>query len=109
MKPHESAAALPARGLLEQGRVDQVEDILSRLRKIEGQVRALQRQVEGETACIDVLTQISAVTHGLQQVAIGLVDQHLRRCVADAVRSDPTRVEATTTDATRVIERLLHI
>ena len=109
MKRHESAEDLPARGLLEQGRADPVEDILSRLRKIEGQVRGLQRQVEGETACIDVLTQISAVTHALQQVAIGLVDQHLRRCVADAVRADPTQVEVTTADATRVIERLLHI
>ena len=109
MNPHEPAAALPARGLLDQGQADQVEDILSRLRKIEGQVRGLQRQVERDTDCIDILTQISAVTHALQQVAIGLVDQHLRRCVADAVRSGPTRVEAATADATRVIERLLHI
>lgn len=109
MKPRESTEDLLARGLLAKGQTTQVEDTLSRLRKIEGQVRGLQRQVEGETACIDVLTQISAVTHALQQVAIGLVDQHLRRCVADAVRADPTGVEATTAEATRVIERLLHI
>lgn len=85
MVQHDEAAAdIPARGTPDPDRTERIEDSLSRLRKIEGQVRGLQRQVERETACIDILTQISAVTHGLQQVAIGLVDQHLRRCVADA-------------------------
>ncbi len=109
MKPHGTEEDLPAEQLVEQGRTDHVEDMLTRLRKIEGQVRGLQRQVEGDTACIDVLTQISAVTHALQQVAIGLVDQHLRQCVVDAVKDDPARTQTTADDAIRVIERFLHI
>jgi len=105
----ETAADIPARGTPDPKRTERIEDNLSRLRKIEGQVRGLQHQVEGDTDCIDILTQISAVTHALQKVAIGLVDQHLRQCVAGAVTADPKRAEATADDATRVIERLLHI
>lgn len=58
---------------------------LRRLRRIEGQVRGLQRMVDEDTYCIDVLTQISAVTRALQGVAVGLLDDHMRHCVADAV------------------------
>jgi len=60
---------------------------VKRLRRIEGQVRGLQRMVEEEQYCIDVLTQISAATKALQSVALGLLDEHLGHCVADAVRS----------------------
>lgn len=64
---------------------DQKEDYLRRLRRIEGQVRGLHRMVEQDTYCIDVLTQVSAVKSALQSVAVGLVEQHLDHCVADAV------------------------
>ncbi|MGH9112988.1 MAG: metal-sensitive transcriptional regulator, partial [Acidimicrobiales bacterium] len=57
-------------------------DYLKRLRRIEGQVRGLQRMVESDTYCIDVLTQISAVSSALQSVAIGLLDEHLHHCVS---------------------------
>ena len=54
---------------------------VKRLRRIEGQVRGLQRMVETDTYCIDILTQVSAVTKALQSVAVGLLDQHVRHCV----------------------------
>lgn len=60
--------------------------VLARLRRIEGQVRGLQRMVEEDTYCIDVLTQVTAANRALQQVALLLLDEHVRHCVADDVR-----------------------
>jgi len=85
------------------------EDYLARLRKIEGQVRGLQRQVENEVYCIDILTQISSVTAALEKVALGLVDQHLRHCVMDAMTEDPELGEKRLAEATRAVERLLRL
>jgi DNA-binding FrmR family transcriptional regulator len=82
--------------------------LLKRLRRIEGQVRGLQRMVEDDTYCIDVLTQVAAATKALQSVAVGLVDEHLRHCVANAVRSgDPAETDRIVTEASRAIERLV--
>jgi DNA-binding FrmR family transcriptional regulator len=64
------------------------DDLQKRLRRIEGQVRGLQRMVDEDTYCIDVLTQVAAVTKALQGVALGLLDDHLRHCVTEAVRAD---------------------
>ena len=65
--------------------------LLGRLRRIEGQIRGLQRMVDEDTYCIDVLTQISAATRALQAVALGLLEDHLRHCVVEAaVNGDPT-------------------
>jgi len=61
--------------------------ITQRLRRIEGQVRGLQRMVDEDTYCIDVLTQVSAVTRALQGVAMLLLDDHVRHCVADDVKA----------------------
>jgi len=84
------------------------DDYQARLRRIEGQVRGLQRMIDEDTYCIDVLTQISAVTKALQSVALGLLDEHVRHCVADAARSDdPERVDTVITEATKAIERLV--
>jgi CsoR family transcriptional regulator, copper-sensing transcriptional repressor len=84
------------------------DDLLKRLRRIEGQVRGLQRMVEGDTYCIDVLTQVSAATRALQSVAVGLLDEHLRHCVAGAVRADdPQETDRLVTEASRAIERLV--
>lgn len=84
------------------------DDYLKRLRRIEGQVRGLQRMVEDDTYCIDVLTQVSAVTSALQSVAVGLLDEHVRHCVSDAARGDDAaRAEEMVTEATRAIERLV--
>ena len=64
---------------------------LKRLRRIEGQVRGLQRMVESDTYCIDVLTQVSAVTRALQAVALGLVEDHLGHCVTQAIEAGRPR------------------
>ena len=63
------------------------DDLLGRLRRVEGQVRGIARMVEGDQYCINVLTQVSAATKALQQVALGLFDDHLRHCVAGAVEA----------------------
>ena len=82
-------------------------DYLKRLRRIEGQIRGLQRMVETDEYCIDVLTQVSAATKALQSVAVGLLDQHIRNCVAGAAGRDEAEAERLVTEATRAIERLL--
>ena len=63
------------------------DDYTKRLRRIEGQVRGIQRLIDDDTYCIDVLTQISAATKALQSVAVGLLDEHMRHCVAEATRA----------------------
>jgi CsoR family transcriptional regulator, copper-sensing transcriptional repressor len=83
------------------------QDLLVRLRRIEGQVRGLHRQVEEDTYCIDVLTQIAAVQSALRGVALGLVDDHLRHCVRDAVAADAEGGDAKVAEATAAIGRLL--
>jgi DNA-binding FrmR family transcriptional regulator len=84
------------------------DDYLKRLRRIEGQVRGLQRMVDDDTYCIDVLTQISAINRALQSVAVGLLDEHVRHCVRDAtLGDDPERADDMVTEATRAIERLV--
>lgn len=84
------------------------DEHIARLRRIEGQVRGLQRMIEDDTYCIDVLHQVSAATKALQSVAMGLVDEHLRHCVADAAAGDdPVRKEQMLSEATKAIERLV--
>ena len=84
------------------------DEYLKRLARIEGQVRGLQRMVEDDRYCIDVLTQVAAVTRALQGVALGLLDQHLRHCVHDAaVGDDQVHADAMVTEATQAIERLI--
>ena len=80
------------------------DEYLKRLRRIEGQVRGLQRMIDEDTYCIDVLTQVSAVTKALQSVAVGLVDEHVRHCVRDA---SPAEADAMVTEAMQAIERLV--
>ena len=83
------------------------DDLLVRLRRIEGQVRGIARMVEEDKYCIDVLTQVSAATRGLQQVGLGLFDDHLRHCLADAVATGGDEAEHKLTEATAAVERLL--
>jgi DNA-binding FrmR family transcriptional regulator len=79
--------------------------LLSRLKRVEGQVRGLQRMVDDDTYCIDVLTQISAATKALQAVAVGLLEDHLRHCVVQAaVDGNP---DAKIKEATAAIARLV--
>ena len=82
--------------------------VLARLKRIEGQVRGLQRMVDEETYCIDVLTQVAAATRALQGVAVQLLDDHLRHCVANAVQSDDdAESDRIITEASKAIERLV--
>ncbi len=64
------------------------DDLLRRLRKMEGQVRGIQQMVEDDRYCIDVVTQINAVRAALDKIALGLVDDHVRHCLKDAKRAD---------------------
>jgi CsoR family transcriptional regulator, copper-sensing transcriptional repressor len=84
-------------------------DYLTRLRKIEGQVRGLQRLIEADTYCIDVLTQIASVNAALKHVALGLVDQHLRRCVIDAMNADADQGDRRLHEATLAVQRLIQL
>jgi DNA-binding FrmR family transcriptional regulator len=83
------------------------DDYLARLRRIEGQVRGLQRMVEADKYCIDILTQISAVTRALQSVALGLLDEHLSHCVTQAVAEGGGQAEAKVREASEAIARLV--
>ena len=85
------------------------DDLLTRLRKVEGQVRGLQRMIDSDAYCIDVITQVGSVCGALQSVALGLLDQHLRHCVIDAATSANGDAELKVTEATRAIERLLTV
>jgi CsoR family transcriptional regulator, copper-sensing transcriptional repressor len=83
-------------------------DYLARLRRIEGQVRGLQRMIDDDTYCIDVLTQVSAATRALQSVALGLLDEHVRHCVRDAAAGDDTEeADRMVNEALKAVERLV--
>ncbi len=84
------------------------DDYLKRLRRIEGQVRGIQRMIDEDTYCIDVLTQISAVTKAIQSVGIGLLEEHVNHCVMEAARNGDDEVaREKVAEATRAIERLV--
>ena len=89
------------------GYSDHGSDFLVRLRRIEGQVRGLQRMVEEDAYCIDVLTQINSVTRSLQSVAVKMLDEHLHHCVADAVAAGGDERRAKLDEASKAIERLV--
>ena len=83
------------------------DDYLKRLRRVEGQVRGVQKMVDSDTYCIDVLTQISAITRALQAVSIGLLEDHLSHCVSDAVRSGGSEADDKIREASDAIARLV--
>ncbi|MFJ5227619.1 metal-sensitive transcriptional regulator [Streptomyces sp. NPDC088400] len=80
---------------------------LKRLRRIEGQIRGLQRLVDEDVYCIDILTQVSASTKALQSFALQLLEEHLRHCVADAAVKGGEEIDAKVEEATKAIARLL--
>ena len=80
---------------------------LARLRRIEGQVRGLQKMVEDDKYCIDILTQVSAATRALQAVALGLMEDHLGHCVAEAVTEGGDTAAAKVKEASDAIARLV--
>lgn len=92
----------PARGY-----VDQKNQYLKRLRRIEGQARGLQRMVEEDQYCIDILTQVAAMTKALQSVSLGLLDDHLNHCVVNAARAGGAESDAKIREASDAIARLV--
>jgi CsoR family transcriptional regulator, copper-sensing transcriptional repressor len=80
------------------------DQLLTRLRRVEGQVRGVERMVEQDRYCIDILTQISAVQAALDKVALGLMDQHAHHCVVDA---DESQREERTTELMAAVGRLM--
>jgi DNA-binding FrmR family transcriptional regulator len=89
------------------GYTDKKAAIHKRLRRVEGQVRGLQRMVEEDKYCIDVLDQVAAVTKALQAVAIELLDDHLSHCVADAVTAGGKNADDKLAEASAAIARLV--
>ena len=84
------------------------QQVLARLKRIEGQVRGLQRLIDEDTYCIDVLTQVAAVSKALQGVGLQLLDEHLQHCVAGAAANgDTARTNELVHEATKAVERLL--
>src|SRR3954469_8050585 len=89
------------------GYIHRKDDYLKRLRRIEGQARGLQRMVEDEKYCIDILTQVSAMTKALQSVALGLLDEHLSHCVAGAAAAGGREADEKIREASEAIARLV--
>ena len=83
------------------------DDYLKRLRRIEGQVRGLQRMVEEDKYCIDVLTQVSAVTRALQSFSLELLDEHMAGCVVEAAAKGGREAEEKVREASEAIARLV--
>ena len=98
---------LPEPGDHSRGYTADKEIYLKRLRRIEGQIRGLQRMVTEDAYCIDVLTQVSAATKALQSVALGLLEEHLGHCVGHAVDHGEAAMEAKVKEASDAIARLV--
>ena len=91
----------------QHGYISGKDDYLKRLRRIEGQARGLQRMVEEDKYCIDILTQVSAVTKALQSVALGLLDDHLAHCVVQAAAAGGPEADLKVQEASAAIARLV--
>ena len=89
------------------GYISGKDDYLKRLRRIEGQARGLQRMVEEDKYCIDILTQVSAMTKALQSVALGLLDDHLAHCVVQAAAAGGPEADLKVQEASAAIARLV--
>jgi DNA-binding FrmR family transcriptional regulator len=86
-----------------RGYYEDKDAVLARLRRVEGQVRGLQRMVENDEYCIDILTQVNAATSALKKVAVGLLDDHIRHCVVNQTEEGKDMI----TEATAAIDRLV--
>lgn len=89
------------------GYTNDKDEYAKRLRRIEGQVRGLARMIESDEYCIDVLTQVSATTKALQSVALGLLDEHLKHCVAEALTEGGEQADEKVREASEAIARLV--
>jgi CsoR family transcriptional regulator, copper-sensing transcriptional repressor len=91
----------------QHGYIHRKDEYLNRLRRIEGQARGLQHMVEQEKYCIDILTQVSAMTRALQSVALGLLEEHMTHCVVEAAQTGGPEADAKLKEASEAIARLL--
>jgi DNA-binding FrmR family transcriptional regulator len=85
------------------------DDYLRRLRKIEGQVRGLQKMIETDTWCPDVVTQVASATRALQEVAVGLLNDHLRHCVTAAAADSAQEGDARLAEVTATIRQVIRL
>ncbi|MEU5945802.1 metal-sensitive transcriptional regulator [Micromonospora sp. NPDC047465] len=92
---------------MDHGYIKDKGDYLRRLRRIEGQVRGLQRMVDEDVYCTEILTQVSAATKALESVALGLLDEHLAHCVVAAVKAGGPDSQARLREASDAIARLV--
>jgi DNA-binding FrmR family transcriptional regulator len=102
-----STEQAPATAPAHHGYISSKDDYLKRLRRIEGQARGLQKMVEDEKYCIDILTQVSAMTSALQSVALGLLDEHLHHCVVRAAAEGGPEADEKIREASAAIARLV--
>uniref|UniRef100_A0A5Q5CL98 Metal-sensitive transcriptional regulator n=1 Tax=Mycobacterium sp. (strain JLS) TaxID=164757 RepID=A0A5Q5CL98_MYCSJ len=105
--PTSATKAQPAATPSLHGYMTDKDRYLDRLKRIEGQVRGVHRMVADEQYCIDILTQVSALTRALQAVALGLLDDHLKHCVLDAAHAGGDDADAKIKEATDAINRLV--
>jgi DNA-binding FrmR family transcriptional regulator len=89
------------------GYMSRKDDYGRRMRRIEGQVRGISKMIEDEKYCIDILTQVSAVTKALQAVSLGLLDEHMTHCVLDAAQAGGPEADAKLKEASDAIARLV--
>ncbi|MBP2366567.1 metal-sensitive transcriptional regulator [Pseudonocardia parietis] len=89
------------------GYADNKDAHVKRMRRIEGQVRGISKMIESDKYCIDILTQVSAVNKALEAVALGLLDEHLKHCVADAAAEGGAVAEEKIEEASAAIARLV--
>ncbi|QUH04992.1 metal-sensitive transcriptional regulator [Saccharopolyspora erythraea] len=90
-----------------RGYTEDKEGYLKRLRRIEGQIRGLQRMIDEDEYCIDILTQVGAASKALQAVSLGLIEQHLKHCVAEAVTEGGAVADEKLREANDAIVRLV--
>jgi DNA-binding FrmR family transcriptional regulator len=102
--PRTGATARSARGYA-SGK----QDYLRRLRKIEGQVRGLQKMIDADTWCPDVVTQVASATRALQEVAVGLLNDHLHHCVRDAARRSGAEGDQVLDEVTGTIRQVIRL
>jgi DNA-binding FrmR family transcriptional regulator len=89
------------------GYISEKDALLTRLRRVEGQVRGLHRMVDEEVYCSDIFTPVSAATRALETVALSLLDEHLRHCVTDAARAGGEQAAEKISEASAAIARLV--
>ncbi|SFO58585.1 DNA-binding transcriptional regulator, FrmR family [Pseudonocardia ammonioxydans] len=92
---------------MQHGYADNKDAHVKRMRRIEGQVRGISKMIESDKYCIDILTQVSAVNKALEAVALGLLDEHLTHCVADAAAEGGAVADEKIQEASAAIARLV--